>query len=132
MGMGSSRREVIGGGLWRVLAGRAATLVSVLLILTLVTPWLSFIEVRALDILYALRPLRQPDPRIEIVDIGGDPSVYEHLRDPRESQGDGCETPRLVYAEAVRRLSRWGAKAIVFDLMFRRRCEYEDEQVAEA
>ena len=130
--MGSSRREVIGGGLWRVLAGRAATLVSVLLILTLVTPWLSFIEVRALDILYALRPLRQPDPRIEIVDIGGDPSVYEHLRDPRESQGDGCETPRLVYAEAVRRLSRWGAKAIVFDLMFRRRCEYEDEKLAEA
>ena len=113
--MGSSRREMIGGGLWRVLAGRAATVVSVLLILTLVAPWLSFIEVRALDILYALRPPREPDPRIEIVDSGGDPSVYDHLRDSREPPGEGCETPRLAYAEAVRRLSRWGAKVIVFD-----------------
>ena len=130
--MGSSRREMIGRGQWRVLAGRTAMVVSVVLILTLVTPWLSFIEVRALDILYALRPTRQPDPRIEIVDIGGDPSVYEYLRDSREPPGDGCETPRLAYAEAVRRLSRWGAKVIVFDLMFRRRCEYEDEQLAEA
>ena len=130
--MGSSRREMIGGGLWRVLAGRAATVVSVLLVLTLVAPWLSFIEVRALDILYALRPPREPDPRIEIVDSGGDPSVYDHLRDSREPPGEGCKTPRLAYAEAVRRLSRWGAKVIVFDLMFGRRCEYEDEQLADA
>ena len=130
--MDSLRRAMIGGGLWRVLAGRAAMVVSVVLILTLVAPWLSFIEVRALDILYALRPGRQPDPRIEIVDSGGDPSVYDHLRDSREPPGEGCKTPRLAYAEAVRRLSRWGAKVIVFDLMFGRRCEYEDEQLAEA
>jgi len=104
----------------------------VVLTLGLLSPWLSFIEVRALDVLFALRPARPPDPRIVLVDIGGDPSPYEHLRDPREPQGEGCEIPRLAYAEAVRSLSRWGAKVIVFDLMFRRRCEYEDERLAEA
>ncbi len=102
---------------------------SVLLALVLAAPWISFIEVRALDFLYSLRPPRQPDPRIEIVDISGDPSVYEHLR---HSQTDACKTPRLAYAEAVRRLSRWGARVIVLDLYFPRRCEYEDERLAEA
>jgi class 3 adenylate cyclase len=107
----------------------------VLLVLSavvLLAPSLSFIELRALDVLYALRSEREPDPRIELIDSGGDPSVYDGLRDPREPPGSGCETPRLAYAEAVRRLSRWGAKVIVFDLMFRRSCEYEDEQLAEA
>ncbi len=130
--MGSLRQRTTGGGLWRAVLGRVAMALLVVLIVTAVAPWLSFIEVRGLDVLYALRPPRQPDPRIEIVDIGGDPSVYEHLRDPRESPAQGCETPRLAYAEAVHRLSRWGAKVIVFDLMFRRSCEYEDEQLAEA
>ncbi len=32
----------------------------------------------------------------------------------------------------MRRLSRWGAKVIAFDLMFRRSCEYEDAQLADA
>lgn len=104
----------------------------VVLIVALLAPWLSFIEVRALDVLYALRPPREPDPRIEIVEIGGDPSVYDYLRDPRESPTQGCKTPRLAYADAVRRLSRWGAKVIVFDLWFDRSCQYEDEQLAEA
>jgi len=104
----------------------------IVVLVGVLAPWLSFIEVRALDVLYALRPTRQPDPRIEVIDIGGDPSLLDGLRDPREPSGSGCETPRLAYAEAARRLSRWGAKVIVFDLWFSRSCEYEDEQLAQA
>jgi class 3 adenylate cyclase/CHASE2 domain-containing sensor protein len=126
------RQRIADRRLWRSLAGRAGMLVFIVLLVALLAPRLSFIEVRALDVLYALRPVRQPDPRIELIDIGGDASVYDSLRDPREPSGSGCETPRLAYAEAVRRLSRWGAKVIVFDLMFGRSCEYEDEQLAEA
>lgn len=126
------RQVTLSGRLWRATIGRVVLLLLVLLLLALAAPRLSFIEVRALDVLYALRPPREPDPRIEIVDIGGDPNVYEYLRDPRESPTDGCETPRLAYAEAVRRLSRWGAKVIVFDLMFSRSCKYEDEKLATA
>lgn len=130
--MAPTGRGTTGGGVWRAVAGRVAMALLVVAIVVVAAPWLSFIEMRALDVLYILRPVRQPDPRIQIVDIGSDPSVYDYLRDPRESPTQGCETPRLVYAEAVRRLSRWGAKVIVFDLMFRRSCEYEDEQLAEA
>jgi class 3 adenylate cyclase len=104
----------------------------VVLALTLVAPPLSFIEMRALDVLYLLRPARQPDRRIEVLDIGNYPDLYEHLRDPRDSQEDGCKIPRLAYAEAVRRLSRWGARVIAFDVYFTRRCEYEDERLAAA
>ena len=43
-----------------------------------------------------------------------------------------CEIPRMAYAEAVTRLTRWGAKAIVFDLMFRQDCPREDPEVAAA
>ncbi|UCH35696.1 MAG: adenylate/guanylate cyclase domain-containing protein [Armatimonadota bacterium] len=102
------------------------------MLLILLAPWLTFIEVRALDVLYALAPTRQPDPRVEIIDIGDDPAPYEYLRDPRDSPTDGCEVPREAYAEAVRRLNRWGAGVIAFDLMFRRRCEYEDDELAAA
>jgi class 3 adenylate cyclase/CHASE2 domain-containing sensor protein len=129
--MGSLRRRTTSGGLWRAVVARVAMALLVVLIVAVAAPWLSFIEVRALDVLYALRPPREPDPRIEIVEIGSDPSVYDYLRDPRESPTQGCETPRLAYAEAVRRLSRWGAKVIVFDLWFSRSCQYEDEQLAE-
>ncbi len=104
----------------------------VLLILTIVAPSLSFIEVRALDFLYALRPSRAASPDIAVVDIGEDPDAYERWRDPRDPPSSGCEIPRLVYAEAARRLSRWGARAIVFDTWFRRSCPYEDKHLADA
>ncbi len=130
--MASLRQRVISRRFWRAVLGRVAMVLLVLSAVVLLAPSLSFIELRALDVLYALRSEREPDPRIELIDSGGDPSVYDGLRDPREPPGSGCETPRLAYAEAVRRLSRWGAKVIVFDLMFRRSCEYEDEQLAEA
>jgi class 3 adenylate cyclase len=104
----------------------------IVFVVALLAPRLSFIEVRALDVLYALRPARQPDPRIELIDSSGDASVYDWLRDPREPSGSGCKIPRRAYAEAARRLSRWGAKVIVFDIWFERSCEYEDERLAEA
>jgi class 3 adenylate cyclase/CHASE2 domain-containing sensor protein len=120
------------GRLGRVIAGRAATVVVVVVLLVLLAGRLTFIEVRALDVLYALRPARAPDPRVEIIDIGSDPLAYESLRDPRDSPTEGCEVPRRAYAEAVRRLHRWGARVIVFDLMFRRHCRYEDDDLAAA
>jgi len=129
---GIMRQEAISGRLRRLVAGRVAIALIVLLILILVAPSLSFIEVRGLDFLYGLRAPRQPNPHIEIIDIGGDPGAYERLRDPRDLPGSGCEIPRRAYAEAVRRLSRWGARAIVFDMMFSRSCRYEDAQLAEA
>jgi class 3 adenylate cyclase/CHASE2 domain-containing sensor protein len=130
--MSSPRQGTTIGRLPRVVLGRVAIAAAVLLTLVVVAPWLSFIEVRALDFLYALRPPRPPDPRVQIIDIGDDPSVYGRLRDPRDTPTGGCEIPRRAYAEAVRRLSRWGAKVIVFDLMFRRSCEYEDGELADA
>jgi class 3 adenylate cyclase/CHASE2 domain-containing sensor protein len=115
-----------------VIAGRVAMVLLVMAALVLMAPLLSFIEVRAFDLLLALRPSRPPDPRVQILDIGADPDVYERFRDPRDSRENGCEVPRLAYAAAVQRLSRWGAKVIVFDMMFSRHCTYEDERVAEA
>jgi len=126
------RERMSDGRVWRALAGRVAVALFIVIIIAPLAPRLSFIEVRALDVLYALRPARQPDPRIAVIDCGGDPSVYDDLRDPREPPGTGCTIPRLAYAEAVRRLSRWGARAIVFDLYFARSCAYEDERLAEA
>ena len=122
-------RKVISG---RVIAGRAAIVVGVLLIVILVAPSLSFVEVRALDLMYGTRSARAPSPDIEIIDIGDDPAVYEYLRDPRDTPTGGCPIPRRAYAELTRRLSRWGAKVIAFDLMFSRSCPYEDVQLAEA
>ncbi len=130
--MGSFCKWVISGRLWRALLGRGAIALTVVLVVVLVAPSLSFIEVRSLDVLYMLRPSREPDPRIAIVDVGDDPGEYEHLRDPRDSVTEGCKIPRLAYAEAVRRLSHWGAKVIVFDLMFGRRCPHEDKRLAQA
>ena len=126
------RHKAIGGRLWRVVAGRAAIVFGVLVILILVAPSLSFVEVRALDIMYGLRSPRPPSPYIETIDIGGDPTLYEYLRDPRDTPTAGCPVPRRAYTEVTRRLSRWGARVIVFDLMFSRSCPYEDEQLAEA
>jgi CHASE2 domain-containing sensor protein len=115
-----------------MIAGRAAIVAAVVVLLVLLAPRLTFIEVRALDLLYALRPVRPPDARIEIIDVGADSAVYDSLRDPRDLVTEGCKVPRRAYAEAVRRLHRWGARVIVFDLMFPRRCRYEDDDLAAA
>jgi class 3 adenylate cyclase len=132
MGLGSLRERIISGRLWRTIAGRVALALLVVGVVAGLAPTLSFIEVRALDVLYALRPEGEPDPRIEIIDVGDDPTPYEHLRHPQDSATEGCKIPRLAYAEAVRLLSEWGARVIVFDLMFKRPCKHEDHQLAEA
>jgi len=118
-------------GRGRALAGRAALVLLVLLIVAAVEPRLSFVEMRAYDLLLSLRPTRPPDPRVAIVDAG-DPEAFASLRDPRDTPESGCKVPRRAYAEAVRRLHRWGPKVIVFDVMFGRSCPFEDVQLAEA
>ncbi len=115
-----------------MLARPAATAVLAVGIVMLLAPRLSFVEMRALDGLFGLIPAQGLHPSIEVIDIGDDPGAYEHLRVPLDSASEGCEIPRRAYAEAARRLSQWGAKVIVFDLMFRRSCKYEDEELAEA
>lgn len=126
------KKRAVGEYFRRVVIGRGAIVLGVLIILVLVAPWLSFVEVRALDFLYDLRPPHQPDPHIRVIDIGADPHLYDAYRDPRDLPSNGCEVPRLAYAEGVRRLSRWGAKVIVFDVMFSRSCRYEDQRLASA
>jgi class 3 adenylate cyclase/CHASE2 domain-containing sensor protein len=66
-----------------------------------------------------------------LVDLGDDPSVYEADRVCPQPP-NGCEIPRMVYAKAARMLRHWGAKAVVFDLMFSRPCPFEDGEVAKA
>jgi len=103
-------------GRGRALAGRVALVLLVLLIVAVVEPGLSFVEMRAYDLLLSLRPARPSDSRVATVDIGEDPETVS----------------RLAYAEAVRRLHRWGARVIVFDVMFKRSRGAEDARLAEA
>ncbi len=130
--MNSLRQRITGGRVWSILARPAATAVLVVAAVILMAPVLSFVEVRALDELLLRMPPQPIDPRIEVIDIGEDSTAYEYLRAPQDT-GDGrLEIPRLAYAKAARLLSRWGAKVIVFDLMFKRRSPHEDAEVAEA
>lgn len=117
---------------WRSVASLAATSLLTVVVLVVLAPRLSFIEVRVLDLLYRMIPAGSADPRIVLVDVGDDPSAYEQWRAEGDAPPAGCEIPRRAYAEAVRRLSRWGAKAVVFDLMFMRPCQYEDAELAQA
>lgn len=94
-------------------------------------PRLSFIEVRAFDVLLRWIPKPGLDPRIELIEIGEIAEPYQSLR-LCAAPPEGCEIPRRAYAEAARRLKRWGAKTIVFDLMFSKPCPREDPQVARA
>ncbi len=116
--------------LWRQTAGAGATALVVVVLLVLFAPQASFIEVRALDMLYRLTRTNHPDSAVELVDIGEDASAYKRFRLPGDHPPDGCKVPRRAYAEATRRLSRWGAKVILFDLFFPRHCKYEDAELA--
>jgi class 3 adenylate cyclase/CHASE2 domain-containing sensor protein len=116
----------------RALLGQVTIAALAVLLTGLFAPWLSFIEVRAFDLVLALRSARPPDPRVETVDIGPDATAYDSLRVPGDSPQSGCKVPRRAYAEAARRLHRWGAKVIVFDTWFERGCPYEDAELAEA
>ncbi len=104
----------------------------VLLVVLTPNAGLGFIEWRALDCLYRLRPAGQLHPSIAVIDVGDDARAYEGLRVRGDEPPEGCEVPRRAYAEAARRLSRWGAKVVVFDLMFSRPCRYEDDELREA
>jgi class 3 adenylate cyclase/CHASE2 domain-containing sensor protein len=118
------------GRILTILASPPAIASAAVVVLMLLAPGLSFVEVRAFDLLYRLIPPSGLDSHVAVVDIGDDPEVYEHLR---RCHGDNeCEIPRAAYAEATRRLSRWGAQTIVFDLMFSRHCDEEDEELVKA
>lgn len=78
--MVSLRQRITGGRLWSKLARPASAAVLVVAVVVLVAPVLSFVEVRALDELFQRIPPQGLDPRIEVIDIGVDPAVYEHLR----------------------------------------------------
>lgn len=132
MAMGSPPRGTRNRRLWRSVARTGAISLVVVAALIVLAPWMSFIEVRSLDGLYRLSPPRHPNPSIAVVDVGDDPSAYEDQREPDDAPPELCEIPRRAYAEAVRRLSRWGARVIVFDLMFRKRYGAEDDDLAAA
>ena len=112
-----------------VAAGIAAA--AVVLQILLATR-LSFIEMKVLDVVLRATCPRQQPSGVEVVDVGSDSSRYEGLRCRGDSPLDGCNVPRIAYARATERLSRWGAKATIFDLMFARRCRYEDAELARA
>jgi len=130
--MASLRQRATRGRVWSMLARPAVAAVIVVAVVGLVAPGFSFVEVRVLDGLFGWIPPQKLDSRVQIIDVGDDPLVYEQWRVTGDTAPDGCEVPRRAYAEAARRLSKWGAKVIVVDLMFRRRCRYEDEELAEA
>ncbi|MGD8241080.1 MAG: adenylate/guanylate cyclase domain-containing protein, partial [Armatimonadota bacterium] len=111
-----------------------AALISLVVVVALIvlSPVLGPNEMATLDGLYRLRPPRQPSGLVEVVDVGTDPAVYEHWRGKDDAPATVAEIPRRAYAETVRRLNRWGAKAIVFDLMFRAAHGPEDADLARA
>ncbi len=119
------------GRLWRILASPGTIAVVVVMLVVVLAPSLSFIEFRAYDVLFQSLPRRTLDPRVVVVDLGEDPSVYDGDR-VCPPPPEGCEIPRRVYAKAARKLSAWGAKAVVFDLMFARPCPFEDAELAKA
>lgn len=117
------------------MAAPVAVALPVVMLLVLVGPALTFIEVRGLDLLFALSPPRAPHPALALVDAEENPALYRALRRPGDDGEDVRAVPRRAYAEATRRLSRWGARVIVFDLMFSSHCNArssEDRDLAAA
>ncbi|MFB3882800.1 MAG: CHASE2 domain-containing protein [Armatimonadota bacterium] len=125
-------RGAVAKGLWRTVAGRSALALAILVAVALLAPRVSYIEVRVFDLLYSLRPSHPPDPSVVVIDTGEDPSVYQSQSDPAGPPARGGKITRLAYAEAARRLHRWGAAVIVFDLMFTEPHPGEDGALAEA
>ena len=115
------------------------TFVVVAALIGLAAP-VSFIEMRTLEYVHlcGLIPPRDRDPNIEAIDVGPDAGAYDALRLEGDAPDTVLRVPRRAYAKAVRLLSRWGAKAIVFDMMFRLpggagdEGKSEDEELAQA
>ncbi|MBM3474177.1 MAG: CHASE2 domain-containing protein, partial [Armatimonadetes bacterium] len=107
----------------------------VLVLLAALVPAFSFMEVRVYDGLFRMTRPTGLDPRIAVIDIGGEAAAYDRERPDLRvcpQPPDGCEIPRSAYAELVRDLHRWGAKVVTFDLMFSRPCDIEDPKLAAA
>jgi adenylate cyclase len=121
---------------FRAFVGSPPAIAFIVLVLLLaLAPPFSFMEVRVYDSLFRMTRPTGLDPRIAVIDIGGDPAAYDRERpDLRvcSKPPDGCEIPRSAYAELVHDLHRWGAKVVTFDLMFSRPCEIEDPKLAAA
>jgi class 3 adenylate cyclase/CHASE2 domain-containing sensor protein len=118
------------GRLLTILASPPAIASAVVVVLMVVAGPASFVEVRAFDLLFQLMPASGLDPQVAVIDIGDDPEAYESFR--RCHGPNACEIPRTAYAEAARKLSQWGAKVIVFDLMFSHHCPEEDADLVAA
>jgi class 3 adenylate cyclase len=128
--MGTAGRGTAAKGLWRAIAGRAATVLIVLAVLVVLAPRLSGNEVQVLDFLYSVTPSLTVDPRIELVNI----NVRELRQCSCGPDGGLCGARRDVCAQAVSRLHKWKPKAIVFDMHFRYPCPdpNKDKLLAEA
>ena len=113
-----------------MLASPPAIATMVVAVLVVLSGPLSFIEVRAFDFLFRLIPSSGLDPQVAVIDIGDDPGAYESFR--RCHGPNACVIPRTAYAKATRKLKEWGAKVIVFDLMFSRHCADEDPELLRA
>ncbi len=111
-----------------------AGLISLIVVVALIAlaPTFSFIGWRAWDSVCRLTPMPGADPNIVLIHVDGTSGIFEDLRHPDDDPRAGCAVPRAAYAKLTHRLSQWGAKAIVFDLMFGRRCVYEDDELASA
>jgi class 3 adenylate cyclase/CHASE2 domain-containing sensor protein len=128
--MGTAGRGAAARDLWRAIAGRAAMVLIVLAVLSVLAPRLSENEVRVLDFLYSVTPCRALDRPIALVDID-DPKRPECSCGPT---GAACRVPRHFYKDLVDRLRTWDAKVIVFDLRFEHPCpdSDKDKHLAEA
>ena len=115
---------------WRSVASPLVTALLTVLILILLAPRVGFIEMLVSDVMARLASKGPATSAVELVDIGSDPAPYERLRRPGDAPPNGCEIPRRAYAQGAKRLARWGAKVVVFDLMFHRSCPYEDAELA--
>lgn len=116
----------------RLLALACGTAAVTLVLQLLLATRLSFVEMRALDAILRVTCPGRTGVAVEAVDVGTEAARYEHLRCPGDSADGGCDIPRAAYTEATRRLDRWGAKVIIYDLMFAHHCRYEDAALAAA
>jgi CHASE2 domain-containing sensor protein len=77
-----------------ILASPPTTALVVVLLLIGLAPILSFVELRFLDLLFALTPSTGLDPRIAVIDIGEDAKAYDRERPDLRvcpEPPEGCE-----------------------------------------
>src|SRR5438874_2282167 len=132
-GHGKRWRRVAGSILGPALMAALVTLVLAAAQSVTTEAGLSDWERQALGWMLIHRPSRPTDSRVALVAV--DTSVYEDrearefppdtppgrkaLNDYRAPDCDCPGVPRECYALAVQRLHRWGASAVVLDIMFR-------------